>query len=492
MKKVSFAMLFILLGILYTGCHHLVSREPKPLAIEGNILEDFESGSLESWKIVSGNLHQQPVKATRRGIEFYQEGEYFIGTTETGGPNIRDFDDKVVGVIRSGKFTIENNFISLLVGGGQNEDNLYIALVRAEDGYIIHKATGKDSEEMKRIYWDVSDHLGESAYFKIVDNSKGGWGHINVDDIRVTDTYNRKSFTPLVIAGEFSRIYNPSIGEEESWYINDHCFIPGADGAWHLFGITHADPANPLDEDNFAHATSEILTRFPWEKHDYALSVVEDPWNEFHLWAPHVIKHDGTYYMYYCCGDEDHDTYKIHLATSEDLWSWERHEKNPMVIDGYAARDPMILKLGNEWIMYYTANSEPTGGNHIVACRTSTDLINWGERKTVFTDPKIGKGGGPTESPFVVQRDDLYYLFIGPRGGYVGTDVFVSKDPFHWDLENKVGHIDSHAAEVIRDRDGKWYVSHCGWGKGGVYLAPLYWNDGKGSLEKTSLPVPGR
>ena len=24
-----------------------------------------------------------------------------------------------------------------------------------------------------------------------------------------------------------------------------------------------------------------------------------------------------------------------------------------------------------------------------------------------------------------------------------------------------------------------WYVSHCGWYQGGVYLAPLTWHDGE-------------
>lgn len=47
----------------------------------------------------------------------------------------------------------------------------------------------------------------------------------------------------------------------------------------------------------------------------------------------------------------------------------------------------------------------------------------------------------------------------------------------HWDLKDKVGHIPAHAAEVVQDVDGKWYVSRCGWGKGGLYLAPLVWPD---------------
>jgi arabinan endo-1,5-alpha-L-arabinosidase len=282
----------------------------------------------------------------------------------------------------------------------------------------------------------------------------------------------------MVSAGEFQKIYDPSVGESQAWYINDHCFIRGQDGTWHMYGITRQEPADPLNEIHLAHATAKTLLQSPWEKQPFPLTAVRAaPWNEVHLWAPHVIQHQGTYYMYYCAGDNDHTKYKIHLATSSNLVTWTRSPKNPMVVDGFDARDPMVLRVRDRWVMYYTANSEAKGGNHVVAYVTSDDLVTWGNRGVVFTDPARGTTGGPTESPFVVNRGDSWYLFIGPRGAYDGTDVFVSKDPFHWDIKDKVGHIPAHAAEVVQDADGKWYVSRCGWGKGGLYLAPLVWPD---------------
>jgi beta-fructofuranosidase len=286
-----------------------------------------------------------------------------------------------------------------------------------------------------------------------------------------------------VSAGEFTRIYDPSAGMSNKWYINDHCFIRDDSGTWHLFGITHEEPADPIDEKNLAHATAASLLQSQWEKQPFALSAESERWNEVHLWAPHVIRHNGLYYMFYCAGDPDHTAYKIHLATSKDLVSWMRHEKNPMVVDGFDARDPYVMKHGDTWLMYYTANSKPEGGNHTVACVTSDDLVTWKSKRTVFTDPTSGTYGGPTESPFVVKHGDWYYLFIGPRPGYDGTDVFRSKDPFSWSIDDKVGHIGAHAAEVVRDIDGTWYISRCGWGRGGVYLAPLYWHDGQESDE---------
>jgi arabinan endo-1,5-alpha-L-arabinosidase len=288
----------------------------------------------------------------------------------------------------------------------------------------------------------------------------------------------------LVECGSFVKIYDPSIGETNRWYINDHCFIRGTNGIWHMFGITHQEPARPLEEIHFAHATATNLLQQPWDKQPFAFDVATNPpWNEAVLWAPYVIYHDNLYWMFYCAGGKDHTKYQIHLAASPDLKTWTRSPKNPMVVDGYDARDPFVRRVKNKWVMYYCATSKPQGGHHVVAYVTSDDLLTWTHRGIAFTDPSVGMGAGGTESPFVVRRGKFYYLFIGPRGGYDGTDVFASRNPFHWDIANKVGHLPAHAAEVVQDTDGKWYVSRAGWGRGGLYLAPLIWKDDKQKLK---------
>ena len=281
---------------------------------------------------------------------------------------------------------------------------------------------------------------------------------------------------PTVAAGAFFRIYDPSVGELAPWYINDHTFIRGQDGTWHLFGITHQEPENHHDERLFAHATADTLTQPMWVKRPPALYYAPGD-GETVLWAPHVIAHDGGYIMFYAAGGYDPTRWVIRAATSPDLETWTR-VPGALFADGFEARDPFVIRIGDRWVMYYTRTDPPAGGNHVVAYRTSEDLLTWSAPDFAFVDPKRGTNGGPTESPFVLERDGLYYLFIGPRGGYVGTDVFASADPFRFTAEGLVGHIRAHAAEVIQDTDGATYVSHAGWSQGGVYLAPLTWNSG--------------
>lgn len=300
--------------------------------------------------------------------------------------------------------------------------------------------------------------------------------------------------------GDFRLVYDPSIGEAERWYVNDHTFVRGADGTWHLVGITHTEPAAPFDEVHLAHATAPALLG-PWTKRPFALSA--DPAHgETHLWAPHIVDHDGRHWMFYCAGGSSPAEYRIHLAVSDDHGAtWIRHAANPLVVDGYEARDPMVLRIGDRWVMYYTATSEPEGGRFVVAAVESDDLVTWTGRRVVYQDPMSGTGAGPTESPFVVAHGGTYHLLIGPDwegllrskretgrydpAAYRRTRVLASADPLSFDLDGQVATVDAHAAEVVVDEQGGWWVSHCGWGQGGVFLAPLTFQDADGPAVKT-------
>jgi beta-fructofuranosidase len=295
--------------------------------------------------------------------------------------------------------------------------------------------------------------------------------------------------TNLVEAGKFTEIFDPQAGETEPWCINDHTFVRGPDGKWHVFGITHILPVNFARDPgkSLLHATARTLTQAPWHKESFAVTADWAKYREWLFWAPHVIRHDGTYYMFVCAGNNHGHQYRIHLLTSKDLWHWDRSPANPLLTDGFDGRDPNVLQDGDHWNLYYTATSTPEGGNHIVACMTSKDLTHWSDRKVVFTHPQTGTFGGPTESPFVVRRGKSYYLFACDGGT---INVYLSKDPLRWEYAAQVGTIFAHASEVVRDTDGQWYISHAGWEHGGLSIAPLVWHDGL-DAQDTSLQPGG-
>ena len=268
----------------------------------------------------------------------------------------------------------------------------------------------------------------------------------------------------------------------------------GNDGLWHLFGITHQEPADPMNEIHFAHATAKTLLQKPWEKQPFALNVAAKPWKEIHLWAPHVIRHDGLYYMFYCAGDEDHTKYKIHLATSKDLRKWTRHKDNPMVVDGFDARDPYVTQGGRQ-VGHVLHGHQQARAKATTLSPASPATIWCIGRIAKSSSPIRARGNGaarrnrPSSCGAAIPGISSSVPATEAKASTTAPTSFVSNDPFHWRIEDRVGHIASHAAEVVRDLDGKWYVSRCGWGEGGVYLAPLIWNDGLDD-KPTNIPVP--
>ncbi|WP_406432229.1 hypothetical protein OHB00_06645 [Streptomyces sp. NBC_00631] len=73
----------------------------------------------------------------------------------------------------------------MIVSGGNDPDRLFAAVVRADDGKVLAKATGRGTEQYRRVMFDLAPHIGERVYVEVVDRGTGGWGHINVDDVNV-------------------------------------------------------------------------------------------------------------------------------------------------------------------------------------------------------------------------------------------------------------------------------------------------------------------
>ncbi|MFD0670846.1 GH32 C-terminal domain-containing protein [Cohnella sp. GCM10027633] len=149
----------------------------------GIINHDFESGNLTGWTVVSGNAFSAADVTTDVnwgwGGPFNQNGSYHLWGFKDGG-------DGQVGVLKSETFTLGGNgTIDFLIGGGNDINNLYVALVRASDGVELMKATGSANEAYSRVTWNAATYVGTTGYIKIVDNSSGGFGHINVDDVNV-------------------------------------------------------------------------------------------------------------------------------------------------------------------------------------------------------------------------------------------------------------------------------------------------------------------
>lgn len=150
----------------------------------------FDDYRMPGWQ-VEGKFAEVPTysQRTRFGVS---RDEGFVGTCEDGAGG---FDDSYTGTITSPIFTASKPNIHLLVGGGSGE-GVYVELLAYQasppggafdKGQRVAIWRGTNREQMSEVVFDARPYRHQFLQFRIVDNEKGGWGHINVGRIRVTD-----------------------------------------------------------------------------------------------------------------------------------------------------------------------------------------------------------------------------------------------------------------------------------------------------------------
>ena len=93
--------------------------------------------------------------------------------------------DPAVGTVRSPEFTIDGDFINLLVAGGNHPlsgpEPTAVSLI--VDGQVVKTETGDNSPNLNWRAWDVTPYQGQSAYIQVTDQRTADWGHIMIDHI---------------------------------------------------------------------------------------------------------------------------------------------------------------------------------------------------------------------------------------------------------------------------------------------------------------------
>ena len=143
------------------------------------VFDNFESGNYNNWKIEGEAFGNKPAAGELNNQNKFG-GDYgkFLANSYT------DFD-RLTGKLTSKKFTIQKKYICFNISGGSHPGKTCMNLV--VDGNVVMTATGNDSEDFLPRNWDVSAWKGKSAFLEIVDDERGSWGHISVDNIEFAD-----------------------------------------------------------------------------------------------------------------------------------------------------------------------------------------------------------------------------------------------------------------------------------------------------------------
>lgn len=180
------------------------------------------------------------------------------------------------------------------------------------------------------------------------------------------------------------------------WIIRDqqtyHAFFLYASRALHNPELRHRRAA-------IGHAVSTDLVN--WERVADAVVHGSPPsFDQTATWTGSVVQgDDGRWYMFYTGAtvtDEGQLLQQIGLTTSDDLYTWHKHDRNPLVtadprwyekVGGPHPwqdehwRDPWVFKDpdGDGWHMLLTArsNTGPLGDRGVIGHARSQDLITW-------------------------------------------------------------------------------------------------------------------
>lgn len=286
---------------------------------------------------------------------------------------------------------------------------------------------------------------------------------------------------PFII-GQSKCVINPNYkNDDRKWFINDHCIFEDQEGVVHFFGIH-----NPYPDD-----MDQLYTYHPyighsicgdniydWTKQPHAL---DDSNGEEYLGAPFVtyLETQGRYVMLFEAMQNKKRI--LELAYSDDCYYWERQGESILQSLGYTKRDPFIMKSKEGKYVIYLAN--PTKKGSSIAVVETEDFIHFTDPKICLSIPDDVSWSG-IESPFVVERDGLYYLFFTyAHRHYYETVVCVS---YRYDLFTPMTQVTTlfgHASEIFTYKD-KQYITSCGpedmqcLNKHGLYIARLEWVKG--------------
>lgn len=219
------------------------------------------------------------------------------------------------------------------------------------------------------------------------------------------------------------------------------------DGVYHLFFIrNNTTKTADSTETDFGHAYSYDL--FHWFMLPPVFAVDPDGWDNAHVWAPHIVEHDGLYWMYYTGVTVEPGQYektqRMGLAVSSDLVTWNRLD-HPILaasdIDwAWSAplspkpgfRDPFVMPDPDnpgQWLMYYTSSfGGDTAATVVGVARTDGGPDIWMDAKPLLITWRNYTFNQLTESPHVFFHDGLWYLFITTTAGQP-LSFYTSADP---------------------------------------------------------------
>ncbi len=258
---------------------------------------------------------------------------------------------------------------------------------------------------------------------------------------------------------------------------------------FHLFMLKApraiGDPDARHWNQTIGHAVSDDLVH--WTELGDALSVGATPaFDDRSTWTGSVVANEGRWWMFYTATSNAERGLKqrIGLATSDDLTTWIKHRRQPLVesdprwyesVDDTqwpdeAWRDPWVFRAPDDsWHMLVTARARtgPHDDRGVIGHARSHDLVDW---EVLAPLSRPGAGFGQLEVPqlaVVNGRGVLLFSCLGaqlarrsePRDGGVWC-VPVDSDlgPFPVERARRLTDETLYSGRLTQNRAGDWLL----------------------------------
>jgi predicted GH43/DUF377 family glycosyl hydrolase len=176
----------------------------------------------------------------------------------------------------------------------------------------------------------------------------------------------------------------------------------------------------------------------------------DSDYEKLYTYNPAAIVHDNKIYLIYRAEGENGIS-SLCLAVSEDGYNFKKHDNNPIISpslpeEKQGCEDPKITKIGNTFYLTYTSydGMHPERSENInTSLATSKDLFEW-EKKGIIVK------GMKAAAIFSEKVNGKYLMFIGGKNIRIATseDLFkweVEKEVF---LDTRKDKFDSRYTEV--------------------------------------------
>ena len=152
-----------------------IPKKEPPLPPGTKVLFDFESGTYDGWTVTGDAWGKGPVQRVPGKEIIGSRGNWFASSNTVG--------DKGVGTLLSPPFQLSGRTLTLRVAGG-NGKGVRVELRDAATGAVLRTATGAKSLALTPASWPIADLRGRTVRLACVDEEKGNWGVLFVDDVR--------------------------------------------------------------------------------------------------------------------------------------------------------------------------------------------------------------------------------------------------------------------------------------------------------------------